>query len=343
MCSAGIPFKSTFLFIGSNMTTAIISLVLRRSLLAIGLALFMSGVGAQTAPSTVKLIVGYVAGGPVDAAARVFAPVLSRELGQTVVVENRAGAGGAVAGQSVVKSAPNGSEIFFAASPTMTITPHVLKAMTFDPLKDMTPLAPILTYANVLVINLNQPFKTLPELLAFAKANPGQLAYGSAGMGASNHLSGELFASRAGVSMTHIPYKGNAPAMTDVMGGQIQMMFDIIGGAKAFIDGGKVRPLAVTSKERNPALPQLPSMAELGVRDYDVGGWFGLYGPLGMSAELQQRIATATTKALQDPDLRKRWIDQGYVIWSSNGGELAERMRREHALWAEVTKGMKFE
>jgi tripartite-type tricarboxylate transporter receptor subunit TctC len=325
------------------MTTAIISLVLRRSLLAIGLALFISGVGAQTPPSTVKLIVGYVAGGPVDAAARVFAPVLSRELGQTVVVENRAGAGGAVAGQSVVKSAPNGSEIFFAASPTMTITPHVLKAMTFDPLKDMTPLAPILTYANVLVINLNQPFKTLPELLAFAKANPGQLAYGSAGMGASNHLSGELFASRAGVSMTHIPYKGNAPAMTDVMGGQIQMMFDIIGGAKAFIDGGKVRPLAVTSKERNPALPQLPSMAELGVRDYDVGGWFGLYGPLGMSAELQQRIATATTKALQDPDLRKRWIDQGYVIWSSNGGELAERMRREHALWAEVTKGMKFE
>ncbi|MEY4124804.1 MAG: hypothetical protein RL770_1385 [Pseudomonadota bacterium] len=325
------------------MTRAIISRVLRRSLLAIGLALFMSGVGAQTAPSTVKLIVGYVAGGPVDAAARVFAPVLSRELGQTVVVENRAGAGGAVAGQSVVKSAPNGSEIFFAASPTMTITPHVLKAMTFDPLKDMTPLAPILTYANVLVINLNQPFKTLPELLAFAKANPGQLAYGSAGMGASNHLSGELFASRAGVSMTHIPYKGNAPAMTDVMGGQIQMMFDIIGGAKAFIDGGKVRPLAVTSKERNPALPQLPSMAELGVRDYDVGGWFGLYGPLGMSAELQQRIATATTKALQDPDLRKRWIDQGYVIWSSNGGELAERMRREHALWAEVTKGMKFE
>ncbi len=325
------------------MTTAFISLVLRSSLLAIGLALFISGVSAQTPPSTVKLIVGYVAGGPVDAAARVFAPVLSRELGQTVVVENRAGAGGAVAGQTVVKSAPNGSEIFFAASPTMTITPHVLKAMTFDPLKDMTPLAPILTYANVLVINLNQPFKTLPELLAFAKANPGQLAYGSAGMGASNHLSGELFASRAGVSMTHIPYKGNAPAMTDVMGGQIQMMFDIIGGAKAFIDGGKVRPLAVTSKERNPALPQLPSMAELGVRDYDVGGWFGLYGPLGMSAELQQRIATATTKALQDPDLRKRWIDQGYVIWSSNGGELAERMRREHALWAEVTKGMKFE
>ena len=225
----------------------------------------------------------------------------------------------------------------------MTISPHVLKAMTFDPLKDLAPLAPILSYANVLVINQNQPFKTLPELVAYAKANPGQLAYGSAGMGASNHLSGELFARRAGISMTHVPYKGNAPAMTDVMGGQIQMMFDIVGGAKSYIDGGKVRPLAVTSTERNPALPQLPSMSELGVRDYDVGGWYGLYGPLGMSAELSQRIAAATARSLQDPDLRKRWVDQGYVIWNAKVSDLTERMRREHALWAEVTKGMTFE
>lgn len=325
------------------MNTSRITKTARRSLLGWGLALCATGALAQSAPNTVKLIVGYVAGGPVDGAARVFAPVLSRELGQTVVVENRAGAGGALAGQSVVKSPPNGSEIFFAASPTMTITPHVLKAMTFDPLKDLTPLAPILSYANVLVVNLNQPFKTVPELVAFAKANPGQLAYGSAGMGASNHLSGELFARRAGVTMTHVPYKGNAPAMTDVMGGQIQMMFDIVGGAKTYIDGGKVRPLAVTSKERNPALPQLPSMAELGVRDYDVGGWYGLYGPLGMPADLQQRVATATAKALQDADLRKRWVEQGYVIWTGKGADLADRMRREHALWAEVTKGMSFE
>ena len=307
----------------------------------------LSGVAwAQTAntnAATVKLIVGYAAGGPVDAAARVFAPVFSRELGQPVIVENRLGAGGAVAGNSVVKAQPNGQEIYFAASPTMTISPHVLKAMTFDPLKDLTPLAPILSYANVLVINQNQPFKTVPELVAYAKANPGQLAYGSAGMGASNHLSGELFARRAGISMTHVPYKGNAPAMTDVMGGQIQMMFDIVGGAKSYIDGGKVRALAVTSKERNPAYPQLPSMSELGIRDYDIGGWYGLYGPLGMNADVSQRIAAATGRALQDAELRKRWIDQGYVIWNAKATDLAERMRREHALWAEVTKGMVFE
>lgn len=320
------------------------SLTRRAGLLAtLGAALLACVGSAQAQTGTVKLIVGYAAGGPVDAAARVFAPVFSRELGQPVVVENRLGAGGAIAGQSVVKAAPNGQEIYFAASPTMTISPHVLKAMTFDPLKDLTPLAPILSYANVLVINQQQPFKTVPELVAYAKANPGALAFGSAGMGASNHLSGELFARRAGITLNHVPYKGNAPAMTDVMGGQIQMMFDIVGGAKAYIDGGKVKPLAVTSKERNPALPQLPSMAEFGIKDYDVGGWYGLYGPLGMSADLSQRIGAATARALQDVELKKRWIDQGYVMWTGTPAELSERMRREHALWAEVTRGMKFE
>ncbi len=328
------------------MKNTIRSIHRRGCLLAAGAALLglASAAQAQTATGgTVKLIVGYAAGGPVDAAARVFAPVFSRELGQSVVVENRVGAGGAVAGQTVVKTQPNGQEIYFAASPTMTISPHVLKAMTFDPLKDLTPLAPILSYANVLVINQQQPFKTLPELVAYAKANPGQLAYGSAGMGASNHLSGELFARRAGITLNHVPYKGNAPAMTDVMGGQIQMMFDIVGGAKAHIDGGKVRPLAVTSRERNPAFPQLPSMTELGIRDYDIGGWYGLYGPLNMSAEIAQRIGAATSRALQDAELRKRWIDQGYVLWTGTPAELNERMRREHALWAEVTRGMRFE
>jgi tripartite-type tricarboxylate transporter receptor subunit TctC len=303
-----------------------------------------SGFAQSPSPNVpVKLIVGYAAGGPVDTSARVFAPFLSRELGQPVVVENRPGAGGALAGASVVKAAANGSELFFAASPTMTISPHVLKAMGFDPLKDLAPLAPILTYTNVLVINLKQPFKTLPELIAHAKANPNTLAYGSAGMGASNHLSGELFAKRAGIQLTHVPYKGNAPAMTDVMGGQIQMMFDIVGGSKTYIESGKVQPLGVTSKERNPALPGVPSMTELGIRDYDVGGWYGLYGPLTMNAESRQRIALATTKALQDPELRKRWVDQGYVIWQGSASELGERMRREYALWAEVTKGMTFE
>lgn len=309
------------------------------------LALASPFAAAQAAPDTavVKLIVGYAAGGPVDGAARVFAPVLSRELGQTVIVENRPGAAGALAGAAVVKAAPTGHELFFAASPTLTITPHVLKSMSFDPRKDLAPIAPILSYANVLVVNSDQPFKTVPELIAYAKANPGKLAYGSAGKGASNHLSAELFARRSGTRLTHVPYRGNAPAMTDVMGGQIQMMFDIIGSARGHIDGGRVRALAVTSLERNPALPQLPTMAELGVKDYDVGGWFGLFGPLGMPPDVTTRLGNATRKALQDADLRKRWADQGYVVWEGSAAELGARTAREHALWAEVTQGMTFE
>jgi tripartite-type tricarboxylate transporter receptor subunit TctC len=294
-------------------------------------------------PGVVKLLVGYAAGGPVDAAARAFAPVFARELGQAVVVENRVGAAGALAGAAVAKSAPSAGEIYFAASPTLTISPHVLKAMPFDPRKDLAPVAPVLTYANVLVANLDQPFKNVNELVAYARANPGKIAYGSAGMGASNHLSGELFAKRAGIQMVHVPYKGNAPAMTDVMGGQIQMMFDIIGSARTYIDGGKVRPIAVTSRERNPALPNLPSMAELGIKDYDVGGWFGLFGPPAIPADLSARLAAATAKALQDPELRKRWAEQGYVVWSAPASSLTERVAREYALWGEVTRGMKFE
>ncbi len=309
------------------------------------LALAPTAWAQASAPSgpVVKLIVGYAAGGPVDMAARLFAPVLGRELGQNVIVENRPGAAGAMGGASVAKAAPNGAELFFAASPTLTITPHVMKAMPLDVRRDLAPVAPILTYANVLVVNNDLPVKTVPELIAYARAHPGKLAYGSAGMGASNHLSGELFAQRTHTQMTHVPYRGNAPAMADVMGGQIQMMFDIIGSARGYIDGQKVRPLAVTSRERNPSLPDLPSMAELGVPNYDVGGWFGLYGPQGMAPELMRRLATATSKALHDGELRKRWADQGYVVWSGSAADLHKRQMDELALWAEVTKGMKFE
>ncbi|MDO8306373.1 MAG: tripartite tricarboxylate transporter substrate binding protein, partial [Herminiimonas sp.] len=190
---------------------------------------------------TVKLLVGYTAGGPVDAGARVFAPYFAKELGMQVVVENKPGAGGSMAGDYVAKSQPNGLTIFFGASPTMTITPHVLKAMPFDPVKDVVPLAPILTYANALVANKDMPFKNVQELVTYAKANPGKVTYGSAGMGASNHLSGELFAIRTGTQLSHVPYKGNAPAMTDVIGGQITMMFDIVSTARNYISSGRVR------------------------------------------------------------------------------------------------------
>lgn len=296
-----------------------------------------------TGNQTLKLIVGYPAGGPVDAAARLYGQVLGRELGMTVMVENRPGAAGTIAVNSVAKARPNSLEVFFAASPTLTISPHVIKPLNYDTFKDLLPMAPILTYTNVLVVNASLPIKSVAELTAYAKANPHKLMYGSAGMGSSNHLSGELFARRAGVSMTHVPYKGNAMSMNDVIGGQIQMMFDIVGGAKPFIESGKVRALAVTSKERNPTLPQVPSLMELGVRDIDISNWYGLFGPVNTTPDVRKRIEESSVRALQDAELRKRWTEQGYQIWNAKPADMAERMRSEYVLWGEVTRGMVFE
>ena len=305
-----------------------------------GLLLAPLALLAQPAGQTVRLVVGYAPGGPVDAAARLFAPALSRELGQPVVVENKPGAGGAMGGDMVAKAAPNGLLLFFAASPTMTISPHILKAMAFDTAKDVTPIAPLVSYTNVLVVNKDQPFKTVPELVAYAKANPGKVAYGSAGMGASNHLSGELFALRTGATLNHVPYKGNAPAMTDVIGGQINMMFDIIGSARNYVASNRVRAVAVTSRERNASMPDVPSMREVGIADYDVGGWYALYGPAKMPADLVARLNDATRKALAGDELKNKLIEQGYDIWTGSPQLVSERAARELTLWGTVTKGI---
>jgi tripartite-type tricarboxylate transporter receptor subunit TctC len=326
----------------------------RRHLLSLAAVTALAGATALTplaavaqAPAggqTLRLLVGYAAGGPVDAAARLFAPALARELGQPVVVENRPGVSGALAGDAVAKAPAGSPLLFFAASPTMTITPHVVKAaMPFDPARDLAPVAPILSYANVLVVNRDQPFKTVPELVAHAKANPERVSYGSAGMGASNHLSGELFALRTGTKLTHVPYKGNAPAMTDVIGGQISMMFDIIGSARNHIASGRVRPVAVTSRERNPSLPDVPSLRELGIPDYEVGGWYGLYAsPKSAPAEIA-RLNEATRKALAGDEMKAKLIEQGYDLWTGSPQVLGERAARELALWATVTKGISFQ
>ena len=173
-----------------------------------------------------------------------------------MVVENKPGANATLAGDIVSKGPTDGTLLWFAASPTVTISPNVMKKMHFDPGKDLTPVAPVLSYYNVLVINKDLPYRNLKELVDFARANPDKVSYGSAGIGGSNHLSGELLAAKAGVKLTHVPYKGNAPAMTDVIGGQITMMFDIIGSARNYIAGGKVRALAVTTPARNAGVAQ---------------------------------------------------------------------------------------
>lgn len=315
----------------------------RRTLLASALALASSAVLAQASDQNpIRLVVGYAAGGPVDAAARLFAPAFAKELGQSVIVENRPGAGGVTGGDSVAKAQPNGQLLYFGASPTITISPNVLRSMPFDPAKDLAAIAPILDYANVLVVNKDQSFKTLPELIAQAKANPGKLAYGSAGVGASNHLSGALFAQRAGIELNHVPYRGNAPAMTDVIGGQIQMMFDIISTGRNYVQSGRVRAVAVTSKNRNASLPDVPTMRELGM-DYEVSGWYGLYGPAKLPAELIAKYNDAAKRALAQTELKTKLVEQGYDLWTGAPQLLTERAARERAMWAPVTKGIQLD
>lgn len=306
------------------------------------LALAMQPAAAQDG-QPVRLIVGYAAGGPVDQGARLFGQALSKELGQPVMVENKTGANATIAGTEVVRAKPDGLTLWFAASPTITISPNVMSKMPFDPAKDLAPVAPILSYYNVLVVNNSEPYKKLQELVTYAKAHPGKLAYGSAGVGGSNHLGALLFSRRSGIEMNHIPYKGNAPAMTDVIGGQLNMMLDIISTASNYIHSGKVRAIAVTSPQRNAALPDVPTFAESGIeglKGFDVGGWYAVYGPKGMAPELVAKLNKATNAALAQPDLKKRYKELGYDEWTGSPEALAERAAQERAMWTTVTQGI---
>lgn len=274
---------------------------------------------------------------------RLFGQALAKELGTSVIVENKPGANATLAGSEVVRAKPDGLTLWFAASPTITISPNVMTKMPFDPAKDLTPVAPILSYYNVLVINNDQPFKTTQELVAHARANPGKLAYGSAGVGGSNHLGALLLSKRSGIEMNHIPYKGNAPAMTDVIGGQLNMMLDIISTASVYIHSGKVRAVAVTSPQRNPSLPDVPTFAESGIeglKGFDVGGWYGVYGPKGMTPELTAKLNKAVNAARAQPELKKRFKELGYEEWTGSPQKLADRAAKERAMWATVTQGI---
>lgn len=306
------------------------------------LALAIPHAAAQEAPP-VRLLVGYSAGGPVDQGARLFGVALAKALGAPVMVENKPGANATLAGSEVVRAKPDGLTLWFAASPTITISPNVMSKMPFDPAKDLAPVAPILSYYNVLVVNNSEPYKNVQELVASARANPGKLSYGSAGVGGSNHLGTLLFAKRSGIEMNHIPYKGNAPAMTDVIGGQLNMMMDIISTASTYIHSGKVRAIAVTSPQRNASLPDVPTFAESGLeglKGFDVGGWYAIYGPKGMAPELVAKLNKAVNTALAQPELKKRFKELGYEEWTGAPQKLAERGARERAMWATVTQGI---
>lgn len=315
-------------------------MTLRPLFAAFTATLMLAAAPAQSAypDHPIRLLVGYAPGGPVDTTARVFAKYLGDELGQTIVVENRAGASGMIAADAIAKAAPDGYMLGFAASPTLTMSPQVQRSKLFDPRRDFTPVGLIVDYTNVLLAGPQIAARDVSELIAYARANPEKVAFGSAGVGASNHLSAELMKKLTDAPMLHVPYRGNAPAMMDVVSGKITFMFDITSTAIPFINSGKARALAVTSRTRNPELPDVPTMAEAGLKDYEVMGWYALIAPPGLPEAQRTRLADALQAVSRDAGFRKAMIEGGYRINDGDARALQARIEDEYALWSDVVE-----
>ncbi|NYT83114.1 tripartite tricarboxylate transporter substrate binding protein [Alcaligenaceae bacterium] len=291
-----------------------------------------------------QLVVPFPAGGSVDIVSRAYAQQLSSLMGQSVVVENKAGANGVIGAQYVANAKPDGYTLLMASSGTFTITPALQKT-SFDPVKSFTYIGLVTNYTNVLLVNKDSHYQSVGEIIEQAKKKPGEVTFGSSGVGGSNHLGGELLAYRAGVEMLHIPYTGNAPAMTDLIGGRIDFMFDITTTARNHVAGGKVRPLAITSAEPNPVFPSVPTIAEAGFPTAEFNGWFGVMGPRGIPDDIAQKLSAANKKIIESPEFQKQVLDWGYSIPKTDPSAMVERVESDLALVRDVVKnaGIKVE
>ena len=270
---------------------------LRTVLSSIVLSLAAASASAQTFPSkTIRLICPFPPGGAVDIASRAIAHEMTKSLGQTVAVENRPGAGGNVGGVEAARAAPDGYTMYMTTSGIQAINPVLYKKMPFDPNKELTPVAALVSLSNVLVLHPSVKANSVADVIAMAKANPGGLNYASSGNGTSIHMSAEMFKHLTGVNIVHVPYKGSAPAVADLLGGQVQMMFDNIPSALPHIKAGKLRPLATTGARRDPALPDVPTVAEAGVKGYETGVRFGLTVPAGTPRDVIDRLSAEALK-----------------------------------------------
>jgi len=294
---------------------------------------------AQYPTKPIRLIVPYAAGGAADITARVVGHKMSEGLGVPVIIENRGGANGNIGTDVVAKAAPDGYTLLLVASGPIVVNQSLYPKLPYDPLKDLAPISQLTSYQYALVVAINSPIKSVPHLIEMAKAGPGKLSYGSAGIGGGGHLAGEKLASVTGTQMTHVPYKGNAPALADVLGGQLSFTFDTVATAAPQIASGKLRAYAVTGPKRAPALPQLPTMAELGYRDFNVTQFQGLFAPAKTDPAVIERLRAEAVKALRSPDVVKRLaVDGGYDLVGSSPAEFAKLIREEAADYGRLIK-----
>ncbi len=303
---------------------------------ASGLSLLTTADAATYPDRPIRWIVGYPPGGATDIVARVVGQYLSEHLGQQVIIDNRPGAGNNIGTELVLKSAPDGYTVLLV-NPANAINATLYPKLNFDFLADWTPIAGIIRVPNVMEVNPAVPAKTVAEFIAYAKANPGKVNMASSGSGTSVHLSGELFKSMTGVDMTHIPYKGAAPALTDLIAGQVQVLFDNLPSSIAHIKSGELRALGVTTLKPSAALPGVPPIADT-VPGYEASAWFGMGGPKGMPSEIVDRLNQTINAAIADPTTKARLADLGGDPIPGTPAEFGALQAAETAKWSKVVK-----
>ena len=297
------------------------------------------GANAQTYPArAVRLIIPFSPGGAADVPGRILADRMTHALGQQIVIENRPGAGSTIGAEAAAKAAPDGYTLFMISN-THFVSAALYKKLNYDSLNDYAPITQATSAPNILIIHPSLPAKNVKELIALAKARPGDINYASSGNGSTQHLTGALFCKMAGINMTHIPYRGSGPVTADLLAGQVQVGFPGIAGMLPHIKSGRLRALGVTSAKRSPELPDVPTIAEAGVRGYEMVAWFGIAGPKGLPREIQARLHGEITKILKTPDMHKSLRAVGQeVAFQERPEQFYDFMKIEAAKWAKVVQ-----
>jgi tripartite-type tricarboxylate transporter receptor subunit TctC len=314
----------------------------RRRLLALLSALVGLSAQAQIFPSKpLMLVVPFAAGGTTDILGRLVADGLGKRLGQPVIVDNKGGAGGNIGAGIVAQAKPDGYTLLMGYNGTNAINPALYKQLSWDPVKSFEPISMVARVNNVVVVTPSLAVKTFPDLIAYGKAHPGKLNYGSAGAGSIFHLAGEMLEQQSGVHMTHVPYKGAAPALTDLMGGQVQLMFASIPAALPYIKAGKLRAVAVTGPQRSPLFPELPTAREAGSPGMVVDSWFAVFAPKGTPAPVQAQLNKALHEVLTDPVMVQKLEAQGALPQASTPAELADLLAKDLKVWRGIVTSAK--
>jgi len=318
-----------------------LSRIARFAFAAAALTILVGGAHAQTYPTKpIRWVVPFPPGGSTDLLARVVGQKLTESWGQQVIVDNRGGAGGTLGAAEAARAPGDGYTLLMGAI-HHTIATSAYPKLPYDFQRDFAPITVVAIVPNVLVVNPSVPAKSVKELITYAKANPGKLTYGSAGMGTAHHLIGELFNARAGVDILHVPYKGSAPAVADLIGGQVSIMYDTVASCLPHVKAGKLRPLAVATAKRSSALPDVPTIAEAALPGFEVTTWFGALAPAKTPKELVVKLNAEMVKILNMPDVRKRLLDAGAEPVGNTPEEMAAQIKRETEEFAKIVKQAK--